>query len=415
MLFGRFFYTILVKIYYRIFRLKNNELTRKAIREILDNQAAYWLIFILIAGFILANLTNQNEPGALEAAIAKTTMAQLVIAEFDAPPSEELIEESATPGRLTAKQEKYVDISYTADKQTDLLPEENIDQNNFLTFNTGNDVIFKPLITGQASQTANNLPAQRTEIIYYTVQNGDTASSIANRFNITVNTILWANNLGAYSLIRPGDRLTILPYSGVLYTVKSGDTLSRIAAKYGIDADDILSRNDLAAGLQIGQKIVLPGARKISEATPAVRTSSSRSGLSVISNLLKTPPAKSTGGSMVWPTPGHRITQYFSWRHTGIDIADKVGTPIYAADAGVVEIARGGWNGGYGNTIVINHGGGKKTRYGHASKLFVKVGDEVKKGENIAAMGSTGRSSGSHLHFEILINGARYNPLNYVR
>ena len=118
---------------------------------------------------------------------------------------------------------------------------------------------------------------------------------------------------------------------------------------------------------------------------------------------------------MTWPTVGHRITQYFSWRHNGVDIGNKVGTPIYAADAGVVEISTGGWNGGYGNTILINHGGGKKTRYGHLSKLFVKAGDAVEKGENIGAMGSTGRSTGPHLHFEILINGGRYNPLNYIK
>ena len=116
---------------------------------------------------------------------------------------------------------------------------------------------------------------------------------------------------------------------------------------------------------------------------------------------------------MAWPTVGARITQYFSWRHVGVDIANKTGTPLYAADAGVVEFA--GWATGYGNSIVINHGGGKKTRYGHASKLFVKVGDEVEKGENIAAMGSTGWSTGPHLHFEVMINGAKYNPLNYIR
>jgi lysostaphin len=92
-----------------------------------------------------------------------------------------------------------------------------------------------------------------------------------------------------------------------------------------------------------------------------------------------------------------------------------VGTPIYAADSGVVEISQGGYNGGYGNTIVINHGGGKKTRYGHASKLLVKKGEEVEKGQVIALMGSTGRSTGPHLHFEVIINGRRYNPLNYIK
>ena len=97
----------------------------------------------------------------------------------------------------------------------------------------------------------------------------------------------------------------------------------------------------------------------------------------------------------------------------GIDIANKVGTPIYAADSGRVEIAATGWNGGYGTTIVINHGK-LKTRYGHLSRLYVKAGENVVKGQVIGEMGSTGRSTGPHLHFEVLSGNVRYNPLNYV-
>jgi len=416
LLLGGFFYKILVKIYYGIFRLKNNELADKATRELTNNSLVYFFIAILTVGFTIANLANADKPGQMQTTISKTIMAKLVPSEFGVMPSEELIEETAVPKSiLTAGKEKYLDSSCTLDKQSGLIAEENVDQSDFLTFNEGNDLIFKPLITGTTSENNDITPAQRTKIIYYTVQNGDTVSSIARQFGLTVNTILWANNLTTYGLIRPGDSLTILPYSGILYTVKNGDTASKIASKYGIDVDKILSCNDLSAGLKIGQKIVVPGAKKISETSLVRSNSSNYTGLSAIRNLIKTPPAKVSGSKMVWPTSGHRITQYFSWRHNGIDIGNKVGTPIYAADDGIVEIARGGYNGGYGNTIVINHGGGRKTRYGHASKLFVKVGDEVEKGENIAAMGSTGRSTGPHLHFEILINGVRYNPLNYVR
>jgi murein DD-endopeptidase MepM/ murein hydrolase activator NlpD len=101
-------------------------------------------------------------------------------------------------------------------------------------------------------------------------------------------------------------------------------------------------------------------------------------------------------------------------RHNGIDIANKVGTPIYAADNGKVELSASGWNGGYGNTILINHGK-LKTRYGHLSRLYVKAGQTVEKGQVIGEMGSTGRSTGPHLHFEVLSGSVRYNPLNYVR
>ena len=245
---------------------------------------------------------------------------------------------------------------------------------------------------------------------------GDTVSTIARKFNISINTIIWANDLTSYGFIKPGQQLTILPYSGIVYTVKTGDTLSKIANKYNINTDKILSCNNLGNALKIGQKIIIPGVQKLAEAVPVTpRVTKNYTGISIIKDIIKAPSAPVSGGRMTWPTQGYRITQYYSWKHTGVDIANKIGTPIYAADDGIVIIAQGGYNGGYGNTIVIDHGNGKRTRYGHASKLFVKVGDEVEKGENIAAMGSTGRSTGPHLHFEVLINGSRTNPLNYIK
>ena len=120
------------------------------------------------------------------------------------------------------------------------------------------------------------------------------------------------------------------------------------------------------------------------------------------------------GLGMLWPATVRRITQYFNWRHRGIDIAGPTGTLIYAALDGMVEIS--GWNsGGYGYQIVLRHSNGMKTRYAHSSKLFVSVGQKVTKGEVIALMGSTGRSTGSHLHFEVVVGGVRVNPFLYVK
>jgi murein DD-endopeptidase MepM/ murein hydrolase activator NlpD len=110
-----------------------------------------------------------------------------------------------------------------------------------------------------------------------------------------------------------------------------------------------------------------------------------------------------------------RITQYFGWRHTGLDIAGKLGTPIYATRAGKVIKSQCGWNGGYGCYIIIDHGGGVISLYGHNSQLFVSVGDKVVQGQNISVEGSTGRSTGPHLHFEIRVNGVHQNPLKYIR
>ncbi len=259
------------------------------------------------------------------------------------------------------------------------------------------------------------IPADREGIIAYTVRPGDTISSIANRFQVSINTILWANNLTAYSVIRPGNQLNILPVSGTVHIVKKGETIGRIATRYGVEEDSILKYNTLAGSIQVGQELIIPGGRKITEAVAAAPTPSrpAVSVGSVIEKLVNPTKAPESSTKMLWPTVGHRITQYYSWRHTGLDIANKTGTPLYAAEAGTVEVS--GWNNGYGYNVVINHGGGVKTRYAHASKLYVKIGDKVDRGEQIAAMGSTGRSTGPHIHFEVVVSGVRQNPLNYIR
>ena len=346
-------------------------------------------------------------------------MSKIITTEFGDSVSEQLIEETATPNSvLTANQEKYLDTSCTVQKQEGLIDQTAVEDDNWLVFNDEGDAILKPkLITleNTIGGTTEAVPKQqRTDIAYYTVQMGDTISTIARKFSISINTILWANDLSSSGFIKPGNQLTILPYSGIVYTVKSGDTLSKIAAKYNIDTDKILSCNSLPGGLKIGQKIIVPGAKKIAEEAP-VTVARSYTGISIIKDIIKSSSAPVSGSRMIWPTQGHNITQYYSWRHTGVDIANHIGTPVYAADSGTVIIAAGGWNGGYGNTIVIDHGNGIKTRYGHSSKLLVKVGDEVEKGQEIMLMGSTGNSTGPHLHFEVLINGSRTNPLGYIR
>lgn len=382
--------------------------------EFLKEKKLYWFIMAIAAIIFIGNLINRSQAASLEIKIPQTIMSHLVSSEFSSLTVEQLVKETASPGvTQTAGQEKYINNSCFLEKQNGLLTNESNNNDNFV-FNDEGDLVYKPSLTttGQASQGAT--VTQRTEITYYIVQNGDTVSSIAQHFGLTANTILWANNLTLRSLIRPGDTLTILPYSGVLYTVKSGDTISKIAAIYGIETDKILSCNSLASGLKAGQKIIVPGAKQIAEVAVTPKVTKTQTGLSLISNFVQSTPTKNTGsGKMAWPTQGHTITQYFSWRHTAVDIANKKGTPVYAAADGVVIFA--GWATGYGNSVVIDHGNGLKTRYGHASKLFVSVGDEVSRGENIMAMGSTGWSTGPHVHFEVIVNGTKINPLNYIR
>jgi murein DD-endopeptidase MepM/ murein hydrolase activator NlpD len=197
------------------------------------------------------------------------------------------------------------------------------------------------------------------------------------------------------------------------HKVASGETVEQIAKEYNIEETEIFEFNKLPedAKLTIGQKLIIPGGRKV---TYASYVPQSYTGLSAIKDLVLPPSASPVSGNkMNWPTQGHQITQYYSWRHHGLDIANKHGTPIYAADAGTVESV--GWGEGYGNQIIIDHGGGKKTRYAHLSEVYTEKGEAVDKGQTIAAMGSTGWSSGPHLHFEVIINGRKYNPLNYIK
>jgi murein DD-endopeptidase MepM/ murein hydrolase activator NlpD len=414
--FKLFFYKILVKIYFQVFRFKKNNLKEKTSSQLIRSNSVFIIITVLGIFFIISNTNSKGKTNTMDSLIPKTIMANLVKNEFSSLESEELIEESYTPSSLKAAgKEKYLDSFSTIEKQAGLVNITEDEQYNSLVIVNEDGLAIKPRIIGSNLANDGIIP-QRNEIIYYTVQKGDVVSNIARKFDITVNTILWSNNLTAFSLIRPGDTLTILPYSGVVHTVKSGDTISKIANLYDVEAEKILSSNNVGGSLKIGDKIIVPGGRKIATAVATTRrTNNGSTGLSIIRDLVKSPNENSspTGAKMAWPTVGHRITQYYSWRHTGLDVANKVGTPLYAVESGTVEFA--GWSNGYGYNVVINHGGGKKTRYAHASKLFVKVGDEVSRGENIAAMGSTGWSTGPHIHFEVMINGKKYNPLNYIK
>jgi len=244
----------------------------------------------------------------------------------------------------------------------------------------------------------------RRTVEEYLVQKGDNLGSIAKKFGLKAETLLWANNLYSWSVLKVSQKLIIPPTDGVLYKIKKGDNLDGIAKQYKVDKTQILAFNDVDEGgiLSVGKQIVIPGAK-----APARAPSYSPAQTILI-------PAHIVGkAGFVWPASTKRITQYYSWRHPGIDIGAPKGSPIYAVLDGVVEYA--GWGTGYGWEVVINHGNGMKTRYGHASKLLVEKGQTVYKGQQIMNCGSTGWSTGPHLHFELYYAGRRVNPLTYLR
>lgn len=276
---------------------------------------------------------------------------------------------------------------------------------------------------GVTSSGTQAVPA-RTEVVAYAVESGDTLSGIAEKFGINLNTLLWANNLTVRSVLKPGQSLTILPVSGVMHTVKSGDTLLAIAKKYSVDASAISSFNNFPSdgALQVGQKFVIPGG--IVSAAPRTTTTASVA----VKDIFTSAPSGSQGNtkpgdgmSMVWPTDLPTIVRGLSWFHTGYDIdcsghADGTSTnDNYAAADGVVIYA--GAKRGYGNTVEIDHGNGLITRYGHFHALYVESGQTVNAGDPLGRCGSTGNSSGTHLHFEVIDAATKkfLNPANYIR
>lgn len=410
----------LIRIYYWIFRFKKEGLIENSIFDIVRKKIPHFLVVLLVIISFISNLKQPSKISAVTENMSKTTMAQLVSGEFSNLEQESMIQETLNPASI----QDYANDQYSHDQFTlkNELPvtDDNIDYNeDQFAIERNVDYLSKPYLWNNNSNsgfTGTTVAQKRTSTINHTVKEGETISSIARTYGINVNTILWANNLGPRSLIRPGNQLIILSQNGVIYTVAKGDTIGKIARKYGVTESSLLANNNLGNSLKIGEKIIIPGGRMLAEntaPTKSVTKNNSYTGISVIKDLVKAPKTKAAGGNMAWPTVGHRITQYYSWRHTGLDIANKVGTPLYAVESGTVEFS--GWSRGYGNNVVINHGGGKKTRYAHASKLFVSVGDSVERGENIAAMGSTGWSTGSHIHFEVIVGGVKYNPLNYIK
>lgn len=236
--------------------------------------------------------------------------------------------------------------------------------------------------------------SQAMPIKQHIVQVGDTLSGIAQQYDIDVET-LTAANPAISELIHPGDQLVILPAKGVVHQVNTGDTLWDIAHTYGIQVETIKSANAKADDqVAIGEKLFIPGARWARADTAVARASASR---------------------FIWPTKGE-ISSSFGWRwgrlHAGVDIANDIGTYVMSARAGQVIWA--GWRGGYGYTVMLDHGGGYVSLYGHLSDYFVERGQYVRAGQRIASMGSTGNSTGPHLHFEIQRDGQPVDPLGFL-
>lgn len=235
------------------------------------------------------------------------------------------------------------------------------------------------------------------EVTLYVVKSGDTLSGIAKMFGVSTNTIVWANNLDRSKALKTGQEVLILPVSGVKHIVKKGDTLASIAKKYKGDVDEIKLYNDISGNtVSVGTEIIIPNG-EVSTPTVVKKSSSSSSSASTPKS---TSTSKANSSGYIKPVSGI-VTQWAHGTYRALDIGNRTGTPIYAIKEGRVIAAKGsGYNGGYGLMVIIDHGNGVQSLYAHMSKIRVSVGDYVIQGQQIGDVGSTGRSTGPHLHFE---------------
>jgi len=280
------------------------------------------------------------------------------------------------------------------------------------------------------------LPSRgRTDLLTYVIQAGDTLFSIAEKFGLRSESILWGNR---YTLgddphmVFPGQELLILPVDGTLHRWSAGEGLNGVASYYGVTADTIVNYpgnhlNAAALGdyalpnIAPGTMLIVPGGKGEFPdwRTPRITREDPATAVNV-------GPGACTGsydgvmGSLnfIWPVPSRYLSGYDynpEANHYGIDIHGEIGDPVSAADNGVVVYA--GWNDwGYGEMIVIDHGQGWQTLYAHLSTVDVSCGQEVYQGDTIGTVGTTGNSSGPHLHFELRSDDfGRVNPWDFLR
>jgi murein DD-endopeptidase MepM/ murein hydrolase activator NlpD len=277
------------------------------------------------------------------------------------------------------------------------------------------------------AQLYTNLPSHpRDKVITYTVQTGDTIFGIADKFGLTPESILWCNRYVLGNVpenLMPGVEINIPPENGVIYQWMAGSGLNGVAEFYHVTPDVIIdwpSNNlnratlgDLSLpNIPEGTMLFIPGGTgestdwlpEITRDTPAVSSSFGEGFCGVITE------GAIGNGTFAWPTSATYLSGYdYSSVHHGIDIAGEIGNPIYASDSGVVVYE--GWNNsGYGNLVILDHGSGWQTVYGHLNEIYVDCGQSVYQGDIIAGLGTTGNSTGPHLHFEIRKNAGYVNP-----
>lgn len=280
-----------------------------------------------------------------------------------------------------------------------------------IEFELANTLGGNALVAAAPPETAEASSASRSGVAAYTIREGDTVASIAARFGISANTVLWANGIRDDDVIRSGDILVIPPGTGVLHKVVAGDDVTSLAQTYDAKVADVIARNglDSSGAIRIGQRIFIPDGQ-IREAPRRLAYHAEEPAAEQPAPALPAP-APSQGTGFQWPTSSRSLSQYFGWRHTGIDNTGSHGSGVFAVQSG--QVAFSGWLGGYGRLVILDHGKGLRTYYAHLSSSLVKQGESVERGSAVGRVGCTGRCTGPHVHFEVRVGGLPVNPLRY--
>ena len=260
--------------------------------------------------------------------------------------------------------------------------------------------------TGSLADVEDVVRRGNGQISIYIVSPGDTLGDIAEMFGVSVNTIRWGNDISRSESIQPGQELVILPVTGIKYTVKNGGSLRDIIKQHGGNLEEAVEYNGYGADevLAAGTEVVIPDGEL---AAPKQEVKVAQSRYTRTTSTPRGTNVPSYSGYYLRPVAGGTKTQGIHG-YNAVDIGAKTGTPVLASASGKVIIAKNsGWNGGYGNYIVIEHDNGTQTLYAHNSRNIVFSGQAVVQGQVIGYVGNTGRSTGPHVHFEI--RGAK-NP-----
>ena len=290
------------------------------------------------------------------------------------------------------------------------------EDNNSVAIDDTGTAIIAPTGPMGVSDGSSTLDSSGNDTSVYVVRDGDSLSQIAKMFGVSVDTILWANDMKKGDKLTPGDVLLILPVSGIEYTVKAKDSLQSIAKLYKVDVSDIIQNNDITLDtpLNPGDTLIIPNAEEPESKESGKPIQQQDLGASIAKDRLyyEQHPVKNLAGYYVDPVPGYRLSQGIH-DNNAVDLAVPRGTPVHAAASGTVTFARLGYNGGFGGLVIISHPNGTETLYAHLSKLSAYTGENVDENQVIANSGGVpgtpyaGHSTGAHLHFEV--HGAQ-NP-----